>query len=709
MRSYCPGTLHWLLPKPELKAWLEDPNSANVLWMHGLPGVGKTMMSAYIISKLIAQGQKRCLLYFFCKRNSRRMTNAEHVLRTFSYQLSLQIPEFYAQLQDSLSESQVDFHSLSVPFLYNRLLGQPLSAIPGIITKEIYCIIDGLDQANFESKDDASQNPEIVDLLNLLVQPINAIRFRLLILSCNCNEVAAAVSRLNCVPMQICRKHNSADILRYVELEIEKNRELRVTLQKTKYDAKYLRDLAAGNFLWIRIVLSLIPSRYGTSEFEIALHAIPDEKFVQLYRQILTKVDSGKSLEDKQKLIKLIRVIASLAREMRVEELRIAVDPMSPTVEDFQHWLQKHCGLFIQVDDNPGPKYVRLIHQSFVTFITQLDEPHAEIGKYHIGLTEAHARFTSLLLRYLLEIKTFPLMKGKFIPRTEQNATKVFNELPLLKYAADRWSYHLRDSDSPDLMEDLSKLFKSRHILVWLEALGIFGMASSLPKITRNLRSWAEKLSKIPQISTQVYLWVRDLDRLYADFGEIISNRPNSVYYLLFDIFPSPSLFDNFRSPKGCEQASLSHHLSQSWNPVTVQMKYYTEYHISVVSAEQSIFAMAGVSEIRVLNQTSGATLRLFQPPDRCIWAVFAMAFNKFSARFASVHVIMRQELKTESPYAPELWVWDLNTSRRLAAVRLECSAHWGGDLFSGQDRILPNWRRGQGRGLEIQHRYGNK
>ena len=209
------------------------------------------------------------------------MTDAEHIIRTISYQLCLQIPEFYAIL-DHLPKSPIDFHSLNVSFLYSLLLEQPLSAITGIIKKEIYCIIDGLDQANFENKDDASQNPKIVELLNLLVQPINGIKIRLLILSCNSNNVAATVSRLNCVPTQISRNDNSGDILRYTEREIENNPELRVRLRETKYDAKSLRDLSSGNFLWIKIVLHLIPPCYGTTNFEVALHAVPREGFTQL-------------------------------------------------------------------------------------------------------------------------------------------------------------------------------------------------------------------------------------------------------------------------------------------------------------------------------------------------------------------------------------------------------------------------------------------
>ena len=45
-------TGQWLLNRGEFRAWRDDPQS-NVLWCHGIPGAGKTVLSSVVLYKLI--------------------------------------------------------------------------------------------------------------------------------------------------------------------------------------------------------------------------------------------------------------------------------------------------------------------------------------------------------------------------------------------------------------------------------------------------------------------------------------------------------------------------------------------------------------------------------------------------------------------------------------------------------------------------------
>jgi hypothetical protein len=47
-----PGTGQWLLERDEFLNWRDDPQSSNVLWCHGIPGAGKTVLSSVVVHKL---------------------------------------------------------------------------------------------------------------------------------------------------------------------------------------------------------------------------------------------------------------------------------------------------------------------------------------------------------------------------------------------------------------------------------------------------------------------------------------------------------------------------------------------------------------------------------------------------------------------------------------------------------------------------------
>lgn len=46
------GTGSWLLQDPLFKSWRDDPQSSQVLWCHGIPGAGRTIVSSLAIDSL---------------------------------------------------------------------------------------------------------------------------------------------------------------------------------------------------------------------------------------------------------------------------------------------------------------------------------------------------------------------------------------------------------------------------------------------------------------------------------------------------------------------------------------------------------------------------------------------------------------------------------------------------------------------------------
>lgn len=58
------GSGQWLLDKPAFREWRQD-SASSVLWLHGIPGAGKTKLASMVIDELLANNK---VAYFYCMR-----------------------------------------------------------------------------------------------------------------------------------------------------------------------------------------------------------------------------------------------------------------------------------------------------------------------------------------------------------------------------------------------------------------------------------------------------------------------------------------------------------------------------------------------------------------------------------------------------------------------------------------------------------------
>lgn len=76
----------WLLESDEYTTW-KHTNSAP-LWLHGIPGCGKTILSSAIIQDLSRGKTESNLFYFYFDFNDVLKRSVEYMIRTLVYQLS---------------------------------------------------------------------------------------------------------------------------------------------------------------------------------------------------------------------------------------------------------------------------------------------------------------------------------------------------------------------------------------------------------------------------------------------------------------------------------------------------------------------------------------------------------------------------------------------------------------------------------------------
>ena len=83
------GTGSWIFDKPEYEAWKNSKDLG--LWVHGIPGAGKTILSSLVIEDHLSS--RPCgTAYFYCRYSDHASQDPLNVLGSFITQLAAQAP-----------------------------------------------------------------------------------------------------------------------------------------------------------------------------------------------------------------------------------------------------------------------------------------------------------------------------------------------------------------------------------------------------------------------------------------------------------------------------------------------------------------------------------------------------------------------------------------------------------------------------------------
>lgn len=154
----CPGTCHWLLDEPAFLDWIQPHSTDLVLWVHGGPGTGKSMLAASVIDHL--RSNNFSVLFFFVDKTSNDSAETESVavLRSLVFQLSesSRIPK--NNLVQHAFEKSAQRHALRFDPLWELFLA--LLCLSADATT--FIIVDGID----EFRDDGSLVPKLLELVS---------------------------------------------------------------------------------------------------------------------------------------------------------------------------------------------------------------------------------------------------------------------------------------------------------------------------------------------------------------------------------------------------------------------------------------------------------------------------------------------------------------------------------------------------------------
>ena len=131
-------TCAWILQCKTFQEWQSDER--RFMWLHGIPGCGKTVLSAAVIDHLQHLGSSDIILEFFFDFADNEKQTFDQLLRTLSHQLYLRSPDCRPELDELFISCEKGRQQLAC-----QALAATLSRMLSHCGK-VYIIIDALDE-----------------------------------------------------------------------------------------------------------------------------------------------------------------------------------------------------------------------------------------------------------------------------------------------------------------------------------------------------------------------------------------------------------------------------------------------------------------------------------------------------------------------------------------------------------------------------------
>jgi hypothetical protein len=238
------GTGAWLLHKPFFQSWCAG--SSRHLWLHGLAGCGKTVLSTTVLDHL-AQINNHLLLPFYFDFSDAGKQTVDGMLRSLAFQMYSYGGAFQGHL-DTLFQNHADGRSQPSPYILGQTVFKMLAGNHGL------CIIlDALDESTTRSEllqwiQDITSRPEVQHIQLLCTSRLELEFLR---------DFPKLIGQENCVLLD--RQAVNADVRAFVTSQLIERRDF-----KTRHLPGDLIELIQSKVgdgadgMWVSITLSLL-------------------------------------------------------------------------------------------------------------------------------------------------------------------------------------------------------------------------------------------------------------------------------------------------------------------------------------------------------------------------------------------------------------------------------------------------------------------
>ncbi|KAK5057581.1 hypothetical protein LTR84_011581 [Exophiala bonariae] len=417
-------TGNWIKSSSEVSCWLNDdiPRSST-LWMHGMPGAGKSVLASIIIEACRKQENHRTA-YYYCRSDDINTLSSLAILKGILIQQLAWYPHLASYFQEQRQQKP------EVTLNMESTARQIFETIAWESDRQ-YIIIDGLDECEKEDR------KMIISFLTSLITKIDAkipSKLRLLIISQTEPDIRRLVERAR--EFELKANHNAQDIGSFVHTWMARLNN-KFGLPEVTVTALEQRtcSLAKGQFLFAKLVMENLFSQPTRDELydELEETNFPKE-LSQAYDRIFERMKRDLSKKEWKVAIRLLGWITCAERTLKWREMQAALS-ISPDqgVVDFdgrqaREHIHNLCGALVSVNG----ERVMLVHATAKWHI---------LKSSRIDITDIEFQLATLCLQYLC-FQCFNVVGNNTVPQWELHSSILDGSFGFMDYAIPKWMGH---------------------------------------------------------------------------------------------------------------------------------------------------------------------------------------------------------------------------------------------------------------------------
>ncbi|KAH9021846.1 hypothetical protein EDB85DRAFT_2152139 [Lactarius pseudohatsudake] len=562
----------------QIRAFLEDTTGANLFWLSGIAGSGKSTIaqSAAVEATLLAD----CIVasFFFSQRGHAELCDASFVFPTLAYQFSLADAGFRKHVSGIIKE-QPDIFEKDYISQYKSLIVEPLKAMD-FAQRHVFIVLDAFDECEPRGAAailDALLNEDIDVPKQLKVLTTSRPEAHL-------RQVFCAQGNMRMLNLQDIEA--KSDIRHYLLTAFKWPP---ITLA-TPFDAREevifeLAESAGDSFIYAASILRFVfdeHDQHPQRRLDILLgnrtdpEERPYERLDALYLSILHQaVPSGASGSIKRRLRTVLGQLVTFREPLPMVVMEKFCGLGSGDVRRALHSL--HSLIQVPTSDFQPP---RVYHLSFSDFIT--DIRRCGDGDLVVDIDFAEREVLLSCLGHL-STQLHRNMAGiddPSLPHSEIDdfQTKVDNAVsPELRFACLYLASHLTKTNDIHDEKIWPRLqdFLTRCLLWWIETMALLGTLGDAVESMSQVHAWMTSLKKeVGDGSSLLADLVNDTSRFLSYHADTISFNALHVYHSALPFTPTETQLRKIYAHELETSVNVPHGVERGWDPTVMVMRH---------------------------------------------------------------------------------------------------------------------------------------
>ena len=514
LKKRAPHTALWILENDAFQRWVssskDHSQSSRLLWIHGLPGTGKTVMSSTVIEHL--QGrmdyeaiETRRVAYFYCGSQDQAHRTAFNICASALAQL---VPHL-----DKVSSHLFDVHQVAMRHGRSKVSedDEIFDAFKHLVATfpSTFLVIDALDEC--------SEASDILSWLENILQSVHS--FHVVVFSRDTSPIRESLGTHTSVRIDAASLND--DIKTYLASAIDclpcEEEDLREFVLST------LSKRSEGMFLLANLSTAALQSATSQKDMLAILDTIP-AGLTQIYTLILKRL-AAESEARRCLASKVLRLLCFSKQMMTWPEMRRALSwneaeqSFERDNEPFKKTVSELCFPLVEyLSDNDT---FRLAHLTVQEFLCRgVPEPTSSQGLAPLFVKEADAQME------LAAITLASVADAQVSRRCDVD----LETSPLLAYATKNWCYHFCQSPWDENLGNrfLEFMACSERRCTWiLRWLLLEERTFALQQIVKIQRLVQERLTKCGREHVSVIVLLKDTQRALFHLDKILVNTPS--------------------------------------------------------------------------------------------------------------------------------------------------------------------------------------